>query len=224
MGKYSKLQAMIAADVEELLPGGGNKELYLDMFATFSDKDFERFMDNLSFENTFRLMAPNLADPKKKIKLDYIKTVAKKYNHDFWDNLIITDPETKQVIETPAKYLTLMTMLRRQLQHISKKLAVAKDSNHTDILTGQAVGVSKAGAMSAPEARILRGKELIKVLEEVYITRGGDAGAKRYYENAMFTTGACSLNDALTAATGVRSTKSLSNYLKGMGLDTTYGK
>ena len=44
---YKKVQEYISNFVESVLPGGGNKEMYDQLFSQMSDADFKKYMDNV---------------------------------------------------------------------------------------------------------------------------------------------------------------------------------
>lgn len=179
-----------------------------------SEKDFVSYMEKLGKRQiTLRYIKPNLT--KSNISLETILRVGDKLGHDFFPRCWITDAKTGITHLTPKKYMVIMLPMRRQQQHLMKKISIADHHRNVDDTTGQVVGSdSKASSLSAPETEILRSHNLPNVIKEFAVVRGGDTKLYQRVSNHAFNTGVASVNAVDDGTTRVKSTISLSNYLK----------
>ena len=198
--------------VEEILPGGGNKEIYEQMLGQMSDKAFDDYMKKLeSGEEVLPLTAPNLAE--KRLSVERNLKIAEKIGHNFFQKLWLTDPHTGTTYLTPVPYLVVDLPLRRQAQLLNKKISIPESSDTADVLTGQATGPSKGASLSFPELQTLHAQGLEKTIEELIKFRGGDEEAYRAMNRELIDTGSVSL-DSIETNSRAKSTETLSTFLK----------
>lgn len=198
--------------VEEILPGGGNKEMYEDMLGKMTNVQFDAYMKKLeSGEEVLGLVAPNLA--KKRLSVDRNLKIAKKLGHNFFQRLWLTDPHSDITYLTPIPYLVVDLPLRRQAQLLTKKVSIPESSDRADVLTGQATGPSKGASLSFPELQTLHAQGLDRTIEELIKFRGGDEEAYRAMNNELQNTGTVSL-DSISTNSRVKSTETLATFLK----------
>ncbi|MBN22746.1 MAG: hypothetical protein CL678_15785 [Bdellovibrionaceae bacterium] len=204
--------------LEEVLPGGGNKEIYEEYLSKMSDEDFGRFIDRLdSGEEILNLIAPIMSEAKLNVQRNL--AIARKLGHEFLERLWVTDPFTGETYLTPERYMVVDLPLRRQIQMLMKKISIPDDNRHVDELTGQPTGTSKGSKLSFPEIQVMHGQGLSRTIEELIKYRGGDEKAFNAMNRSIIESGGVSLDAIAPFSGGVRSTETLGVYLKAMHLD-----
>jgi len=83
---------------------------------------------------------------------------------------------------------------------VSKGIAIPKDSKHTDALTGQVSGASKAVSITMPEIQMLVGMGM---------------DARNAMMNLLYQDGHVDKETLKSFSTGVEGTKTLKNYFLG---------
>lgn len=216
MGNRERATSELLKYVRKITGDNKNVDIYKSLLGKMSDKQFDLYMTKLrSGEESLFFMIPNLT--KSKISASNNIKVAEELGHNFYEHLELTDPDTGLLYRTPIPYLVIDLPCRRQAQTLEKKVAIPKDVSRIDELTGQVSGDSTA-SMSRPELQNLLAQGLESGIEELIKFRGGDEEAMRNLNNEIIQTG----SGSLTASAGsgrVRSTETISAYLKGMHLD-----
>lgn len=121
---------------------------------------------------------------------------------------------------TDTKVLILHAYLKRAAQTLDKKISIGKGSK-TSPLSGQVTRESKSSKVTVQEAQLLQGFGLDKVVEELYVPRGGDIGAARAMNQTLFTEGTVKLKDIEKLGTGVKSTRTIRSYLSASHIAST---
>lgn len=216
-GNRKAAEKQILADIERILPNGGNKELYEKAFKEMSDKEFDDFMMSIEKgEFTLPIVAPNFA----KSRLDVARNIeiSKDWGISFYERLWIDPGNGAPKYLTPHKYKILLLPVRRQAQIIIDKISIPKDTMSVDDLTGQPTGASKGSKITYPEAQILRGQGLEETLKELLKYRGGDEEGFRLMNTLIRERGEVDMDILGTVDTEVTSKRSLKTYLTCMHL------
>ena len=204
--------------IGKLLPGSENAALIKEALDQMSDEQFASYMDKLeSGEEILPLIAPNLS--KHKLSVERNLSIAAELKHNFFQRIWWTDPSTGLTYLTPERYLVVLLPLRRQVQLLTKKISIPEDNKHVDELTGQVAGPSASSKLSFPELQVLFAQGLDRAIEELIKYRGGDSKAFNAMNRSIIENGGVSLDNVAISATKVRSTQTLSTYLKAMHLD-----
>lgn len=209
---YKKVQEFIINFCETILPGGGNKEMYTQLFASMSDKDFAVYMDNVAERGYLDIIVPTLTE--QKLSTERNIAIARKMGHEFFERVWRkeTDPNKPSHL-SDVKYMIIKLPVRRQAQHSIKGISTAEDNKRLDQISGQPTGDSKSARISYPEAQLLNGMNLPVSLVELLKVRGGDIGMFNAMKSMASKTGAVSMASIADRATGVESTKSLHTFL-----------
>lgn len=218
--KREKATKEIIKWVEKIYPKGGNREIYETFLNGMTDAQFDEYMSKLqSGEEILFIIAPNFDD--KSITVERNLKVADELNHNFFEHLWLTDPQTQTTYRTPIPYLVVDLPLRLQAQILNKKISIPKNNQHVDdIYTGQATGPSKGAKISYPEIQTLYAQGLDKTIEEMIRLRGGDEDGFRQMNEQAIETGSIQ-QSSIQSRTRVKSTKTLSTLLKAAHLDNT---
>ncbi len=209
---YKKVQEYISNFVESVLPGGGNKEMYDQLFSQMSDADFKKYMDNVEERGYLDIIVPNLS--KQKLSTERNIAIARKLNHEFFERVWRkeTDPDKPSHLSN-VKYMIIKLPVRRQSQHSIKGISTTEDNKRLDQISGQPTGDSKSAKISYPEAQLLNGMNFPVSLVELLKARGGDIGMFNAMKSMASKTGSISMASIADRATGVESTKSLHTFL-----------
>lgn len=215
-----KTEAFIIEWIEKLLPGGGNKKLYLDLFASMDDNAFTKFMNDIeSGEKTLSIIAPNFGSVS--LSTERNLKLAKELDHNFFQRIWIEGNDTTPTYLTPIPYLVVDLPLRRQAQLLVKKISIPEDNKSVDDFTGQPTGKSKGSKISYPETQVLAAMGLDNCLVEMLKYRGGDIKGFDAMNNSISKTGGVSLEAIKGMASGVESTRVLKSYLNCMHLSNS---
>lgn len=220
-GNRKAAERVILDAMTRLDPSGKNTEFYKTSFANMSDKDFDNYMDKLEKgEDYLSMNYENLANAQ--ISVENNLKVAEQIGYHFFERIKTTDAATGKVYLTPKKYLVIDLPVRRQIQMLVKKIKVPEDNRHLDDLTDQPTGVSKGGSLSYPELLLMYSKGLNVSILEFIKFRGGDTKALQAMERSIRETGDANIEFLAQTPTKVKSTQTLSVFLKGMHLDNNF--
>lgn len=218
-GKRKECEAFILKYIEKLADKA-NREIYEKLFAGMSDKQFDEFIVNLENESVeLAMIEPNFTDKANPIEKNL--ALADELGHNFFERIWMTDDIDTPPYLSNVPYLVIDLPLRRQAQLLDKKVSIPENNRTVDDFTGQPTGKSKGSRISYPETNILAAMDLNNTVIELIKFRGGDAKAFNAMNKEISQTGAVSLNAIYDPSTKVRSTVTLSAYLKGMHLDNT---
>ena len=216
MANRKAAQAFILEYMDRILPGGENKALYEELFASMSDKDFDKLMAKIKEGFVLPIIAPNLNEAK----LDTSRNlkIAKELGHSFFEQIVLTDNDTGEEYTTPHKYMVVDMPVRRQSQLLDKNMSTPANNSVVDELTGQPTGVSKGAALSFPELGVLLSIGVDSAIEELIKLRGGDEVAFNAMNRQIMETGEADIDSIKTLGSKVKSTETLSSLLTGMHL------
>lgn len=203
--------------------GTSNSTLYRSLFKDMSNADFERWIKDLeSGDSYLSIIVPNggtfVLNTERTMK------VGKAFGVEYFQRIRLTDPLTGEAHLSNKKYLVIDVPVRRQSQHLVKKMSMPENSRVIDHLTGQVTGPSKGGAISLPELLILNSKGMEYNLLELVKIRGGDNKAYRKMVESISETGSFSVEPLLNLGTKPTSTETLRALLLGIHLDNTLTK
>lgn len=205
--------------LEDLLPGSENGALYMARIKDMSDAQFEEWIKGLEAKTQrIAVVVPNFGKVKIDVKRNF--RVAAKWNFEFFQRLWMMGPDGSYYL-TPKKYLVYDLPIRRQAQHLIKKISIPENNKSVDDLTGQPMGASKGSKLSYPELQVMSALGLDKCTIEMIKWRGGDL--KGFFAmNAMISkTGTVSQAEIEPYAGGVESTRTLGIILTSMHLGNT---
>jgi hypothetical protein len=223
MANRKAAEAFLYEKIEAIEGGTHNVTLYKRLFSEMSDKDFEAFIERLEREEIYlSILVPN--DSKVKITAERSMRVGESLGIEFFQPLILTDPITGETYETPDKYLVIHIPVRRQNQHLIKKMSVPDNVKVVDQLSGQVTGESKGSKISLPELLVLESRGFEDNLLEMIKVRGGDEKAYRAMIDSIEATGGFSLKPILDLKSKPTSTETLRALLLSIHYDTTLGK
>ena len=196
--------------LSELDPSGTNTALYRNnIFGKMSDKDFDQYIQDLKSKKRHSVIyAPNYG----KVKLDHERNyaLAEKLGFSFFERVWIEGKTNQPTYLTPVKYLILPTRIRRQAQLVMKGASVPKNMRTINVLTGQPTGESKAAKISLPELHLCAASGMMRSMEELMSTRGGDVRAGAALQAMLVRHGSASLNSVKPFSSGVESTNYVS--------------
>lgn len=212
--KRKAAQDYIIKYVDKIAQGGQNKELYINLFKSMSDKEFNTFMENLRDDKqTLSVICPN--GGKVKIGVENNFKVAKEVGHDFFQYLTITGDRDLPPYKTPNKYLVLKLPVKRAAQLLSKKISIPKDDKSIDLSTGAPTGKSAASKLTNPEIQLLVGMGLEHSVKELLGPRSSDVGERNAMNQMLYKNGSASQAQLKDYSTGNTASKTLKKYWQG---------
>lgn len=217
-GNRKAAEAFIIKHINEILPDKSNEKLYLDLFASMNDKEFDSFMSDLETKKQ-RLCVILPGFTKSKISVEKNLQLGKKLGVNFFQKIWMPKEGNVPRYLTPITYLVMDLPVRKASQILDKKMSVPENNNTIDNLTGQPTGDSGASRVSYPELQVLAGMGLDKSILELFKYRGGDVRGYQALNQSIDRTGDVSLKEMSKYQSGVESTKTLKTYLTGMHLE-----
>ena len=206
--------------VDKIVPGGENRKIWEERLKSLSDKAFDEFIARLeSGEEIIDVVSPNFND--NKVTIENNLAIAKELGHEFFQKLWLTDAQTGDTYLTPIPYMVIDLPIRRQIQVLVKKSSIAEDSAKVDELTGQRATSVKGSGLSMPQIQSLYAHGLDKAIEELLKYRGGDEKGLRALDTTLVKQGSASMQEISPLAGKVKSTQTLSTFLKGMHIQNT---
>ena len=209
--------------VNELIPNSKSAKVYAEFLKELTDAGFKQFMDSIEANGGYLpLVLPNFNESKLSVERNL--KIAKALGIEFFQHLTLTDQSTGLTYKTAKKYLVFDIITRRQAQHVTSKMSVAKGNQSRDDLTAQAAGSpasggSKAASLSFPEMHVLKSLGLDSTIIELIKLRGGDQEAYNAYVRQTVATGGANLDAIMELDTKVKATETLRIYLQGEHLD-----
>lgn len=210
----------IVDGIEKIIPNSPNTQMYRDFFAAMSDQELDDYVQKLkSRENRLSIIvppdAPYTLNKKRNLKL------AKEWGYSFFQRIYMPEGKNTPSYLTPKKYCIMMLPLKRQAQHLVKKISIPEDNKTIDDFSGQPTGSSKGSKISYPEVQIMTALNLDQCLVEFMKYRGGDIRGFDAMNTSIARTGSVSLKQLEQLGTQVKSTITLSTILKAMHIENT---
>lgn len=220
MSNRKAAEDYIIKSVESLLPGGGNGQIYRDLFDSMDDKAFKDFMKGLEDGSSIlALVAPNLG--KVSISVERNLAIAEKVGVKFFERIYLKDELTGLRYLSNPEYLIVDLPLCRQVQLQTKKVSIPEHNRTVDQLTGQPTGDSKGSKISYNELQVLAALNCDNSVKELMKYRGGDTVGFQAMNQEIYMTGEVSLDALDTLGTQVKSVETLNAYLLGMHYKST---
>jgi len=184
-----------------------------------SDKEFDRKMNLISEGNmTLPLMIPN--DETIKINLKKLaKSIETIYKFKLFDRSYYINNDGSK-FSPKTIYNFMYVPLKRAVQTLNYGRATAKNSKKRNLLTGQVTGDSSAQKTTQLEVNLYTANNLNNTATELMNYRGGDQGAMRALEEALFKQGQVSKHEVERNSTGVQSKATLKSMFQAMHIKT----
>jgi hypothetical protein len=219
-GNRKAAEAFIIKYISKLLPDSGNDKIYIDLFASMSDKQFDDFMKSINEGKTkLAIITPNLS--KNKLSIERNLKIAEELRHNFFERIWMNSDNDVPPYLSTVPYIIVDLPLRRQAQLLVKKISIPEDNKSIDDFTGQPTGKSKGSKISYPEVQILAALNLEDSLTELLKYRGGDTKGFNAMNDSVSKTGGVSLDAIKHLGSEVTSTTTLHTLLVSMHLSTT---
>lgn len=171
--------------INDLDPSGSNTEVWKYRFSQMSDKDFDTWMKNM-FEDplhTHISVDLNQTDEKTRemIDLDHIEKVAKKYKvklkeYVAFPHLNPDDPGNPVITSTEVPILVIP--VRKMQQFLQHKNFSAGTTEHSNPITGQVTGDSKAASIGDMQTAALVTTNQKETLKEMLTIRADNMPGK----------------------------------------------
>lgn len=220
MGKKRTQAEKIIIDYIGKLTDDENKQNYVRLFKSYTDKQFDKFMTDLRDKKN-NLQVVVRPGETANITVENNFKLAKQLGYNFFQKLTFSGDRGMEDYVTPNKYLVYKLPIRRVAQLQSKKSAIPTSNKKIDLLTGQVTGQDRGAKMTFPELLLLEPLGLEDSLVELMKVRGGDLGAMNATDNMLYKYGRASLEEVLPHSTGVVSTRTVADIFKAAHIRTT---
>lgn len=218
MGNRAKAMAVIKQRLSMFAGYDESVKEVESMLNDLTDKEFDAYMHKLrNGEETLPYIKPNLSKTKMSLKKNL--EIAEKVGHSFFERLWLTDTDTGETYLTPIKYLILRLPIRRQQQHLHKKVSIPSTNTSVDDLTGQVTGPSASSRLSYPEMQVLYSQNLRHSIAELFTFRGGNVEMNNALERDAKSGEFPSMEDVFDPNSRVRSTEVLNVMFKAQHLN-----
>lgn len=199
--------------LEEFCPGNPNVEIYRERFKIMSDKEFAGMIQSWHDDSAIPpYIEPNQSKhPRVSVKGNL--AFLRKHGYEPFQRIWMKNSDGSRTLSN-FKYLILPLPVRRQAQHLVKKISIPSHNRTVDEFTGQPRGDSKGSKISYPEIGVLDSLGLNASLEEFLIYRGGDNKGFAAMNTKIIDTGSASFEEVANARSGVESVKIFSAFLK----------
>jgi len=215
MGKRKETEEFILKYIDKIASGGDNKQLYIDLFKSMNNNQFEKFMNDLrTGKLNLAVIAPNGGNVKLTVNNNL--KVAKELGYDFFQHIDIGGDFPYR---TPNKYMVYRLPIRRAAQLLTKKISIPTDNKSIDLTTGQVTGKSKSSKITMPEIQILAGLGLNDSIKELMTTRGGNLTRANAANKLLLTQGSVSSKVLDSYGGKVVSTETLKSYFIASHID-----
>lgn len=184
--KRKKAEEQILQLIKDLDPSGLNIEPWKYRLNNMSDKEFDTFMKNMYDDPMHTHIYVDLDQTSgktdKMIDLNHIEKVAKKYDvklreYVAFPHLNPNDPDNPVI--TSTKVPILIIYIRKMQQFLQHKNYSAGTTEHSNPLTGQVTGDSKAASIGDMQTSALVTTNQRDTLREMLTIRADNDPAKR---------------------------------------------
>lgn len=225
--KRKKAQDQILQLIKDLDPSGANIEPWQYRFSVMSDKEFDDFMKNMYEDPAKTHISLDLDQTTNKtdqmIDLNHIEKVAKKYNvklreYVAFPHLNPKDPNNPVVTATPVPVLVIY--VRKMQQFLQHKNFSAGTTDHSNPLTGQVTGDSKAASIGDMQTSALVTTNQLDSLRELLTIRADNLPGKLKMLNQIEENGKVNYEDCAVKLNDSQSLETTRVFIRGAFLDS----
>ncbi|MGL4949634.1 MAG: hypothetical protein ACRC5M_04570 [Anaeroplasmataceae bacterium] len=220
--KRKKAEATIMQLIKDLDPSGTNVAPWKYKLSTMSDKEFDTFMKNM-YENPNKYhISVDLDQTNNKtdkvIDLNHLEKVAKKYNvklreYVAFPHLNPNDPDNPVVTATPVPVLVLY--VRKMQQFLQHKNFSVGTVDHSNPITGQVTGDSKAASIGDMQTSSLVTTNQQETLREMLTIRADNLPGKIKMLNQIEQYGKVNYDDCHVKLDDSQSLQTLRVFIQG---------
>ena len=204
MRKRKEAERLVYDIFDTLDPSGANTTKYKEMFATMSDSEFTKFMNDMWLDDTVNFVL-DIVDHERTLSLDVVEKAAKKLGVPLEETVMLPflNMDTNQPVVTRTKVLVMYIIYKRLQQTTQKKNSTSIHISDRSATTGQVVGDDKNGRSSDVENTGLIALGAINVAQEFNGFRADGLERKHAAYASIANNGYVSLND-VEAQAGLR--------------------
>lgn len=219
-GNRKKSQQVLLSMFKTLDVEGFDYNLLEKRVTNMSDKEYDQFIQDMEDGKTVLSITVPIGS-NDKFTMNHIFDVADKFEHNFFEYIWIDKGDGSPKFRSNYPYFVIDLPIRRQAQHISKKMSVPRDQSTIDHLTGQVTGPSKGSAISGPEANVAVALGMVENLTEMMKIRGGDARSLNALNKEIAQRGGASQEEIFKVGGKVKATQTLQTFFTCMHLKST---
>lgn len=222
--KKRKEAEKLVYDIFDILdPSGANTKKYKELFASMSDNEFIKTMNNMWEDDTFNFVL-DIVDFERDIDLATVEKAANKLGVPLEEDVIMPflNMDTNEPVVTRTKVLVMYIIWKRMQQMTQKKNSTSIHISDRSATTGQVVGDDKNGRNSDVENVGLIAIGAVNVAREFNGFRADGMQRKNAAYSSIATTGYVSLEE-VEAQAGIADRtvlNTIDTFYLGMGIKT----
>lgn len=205
----------VVKGLSELDPGNKSIPIIAESIRKMTNEQFDQYIEALRNgvsetpdidkpREIIPIVIPNME--KSKITMERNLDLAKKWGHEFYERVWMTDPLSGTTYLTNVPYAILELPIARQAQTLEKGLSVTGDNMKLDARTNQISSShhNKGSSFSGPELQTILSQGRMETAVELMKFRGGDIDAYNAMTQSIIETGSFNMAN-YTAPTRAKS-------------------
>ncbi len=219
--KREKMEKVVYDTFSALDKTGANTEKYKKMFASMTDKEFDKFFrEFFADENQYLIL--NICDYEVDLRIEDIEKAAKVLGVPLFEKVAFPHytMDKNKTIVTKERVPVGYCHVKRTQQILAKKNGLSTSIDTRSSLTGQVTGADKNGRESDLENSLLVSLGMENVLKELNGPRADDPVMKQQMYSAISNKGFVSLDDMDSDPANKTTLSTCDVYFLGMGLNT----
>lgn len=219
--KRQKMEKLVYDTFKALDKTGANTEKYKQMFSSMTDKEFDKFFQDLfGDENQYLIL--NICDYEINLTIEDIEKAANILKIPLFEKVAFPHytMDKNNVIVTKEQVPVGYCHIKRTQQILAKKNGLSTTIDTRSSLTGQVTGQDKNGRESDLENSLLISLGLNNVLKELNGPRADDPVMKQQMYTTINNKGYVSLEDMDSDPANKTTLSTCDVYFLGMGLNT----
>lgn len=220
----------VVKHLSELDPGNKSIPIIADSIRKMNDEQFDNYLKALRNgvsetpdidqpREIIPIVIPNMGSTK--ITVERNLEIGKKWGHEFYERVWMTDPLSNTTFLTNIPYAILELPVTRQAQTLEKGLSVTGDNMKLDARTNQIAqsNHNKGSSFSGPELQTILSQGRMETAVELMKFRGGDIDAYNAMTMSIIETGAFKMAN-YTANTRAKSSTVAKVYFNARHIST----
>ena len=215
-----KAEEAIYKLMDDFDPSKYNSNAYRALFASLSDKDFKKYMQDLHDEECY--ISFEVTPSEKTLTLDKIFDICNKRGFKTHKYVMYRENSSSDGLNhsiTPYPALIMYMPVKRLQQMVSKKNTASGNSDKINPMTGTVTSDSKAAGLSDTQVFGLITTGQKDVIKELLGPRADDSKSKKQMLHKIEEYGEVSLSDLNIVPKEKQSTATMITFMRAAGIE-----